>query len=76
MPITKNDSGTRRGFWKTLAGNLREIVGWLAIIAFGYLYLFQVNNVWWLKGRTYAFPFLFAITVLILCWLRVNSKKR
>lgn len=61
---------------KALAGRLREIVGWVAIIAFCYLYVFQANSAWWLKGRTYAFPFLFAITVLILCWLKVNSKKQ
>ena len=65
-----------KNFFKALLKKWREIVGWIAIVIFAYHYVFQANSAWWLKGRTYAFPFLFSITVLILCWLKVNSKKQ
>jgi hypothetical protein len=61
---------------KFFKANWRELLGWITIIAFAYLYVFQANSAWWLKGRTYAFPFLLSATAIILTWLRVNSKKR
>ncbi len=56
--------------------NWRELLGWAAIALFSYLYVFQANSAWWLKGRTYAFPFLLSATALILIWLRSNPRKQ
>ncbi len=55
--------------------NWREIVGWIVIGAFAYLYLFKINNLSLLAGRTRAFEFLIVITVLVLGWLKLNKKK-
>jgi hypothetical protein len=76
MPSAKKFFGAVRNFFKVLLGKWREVIGWMTIIVFAYLYVYQANSAWWLKGRTYAFAFLFSITVLILYWLKANSKKQ
>ncbi len=76
MSILNRIGGTIKRFLKAVAKKWRELAGWAAIVAFAYLYVFQANSAWWLKGRTYAFPFLLSATVIILAWLKVNAKKQ
>lgn len=61
-------------FRKKMAPHWREIVGWIVIVWFIYLYLFQINNFSWLIGREKSFNFLLVSTVLILGWLKLNKK--
>jgi len=61
--------------FKTVARNFREIIGWLIIAAFSYVYLFKINNLNILKGRERAFDFLVIIMIIILAWLWINKRK-
>ncbi len=54
--------------------NLREIIGWITILIFSYLYLFEINYISFLENRTKAFDFLVILTIMILVWLRINRK--
>jgi len=56
-----------------LKQNWREVIGWIVIGTFVYLYLFQINNLDLLTNRKRAFEFLVVITVIILSWLRINK---
>ena len=60
---------------KKVIENWREILGWLIILVFVYLYLFKINNVGLLARRDKAFDFLVVSTVLVLGWLRINKRK-
>ncbi len=60
---------------KFLINNWREIIGWLVIITFGYLYLFQINNMKILALRTHGYDFLVITTIFILAWLKINDNK-
>ena len=59
---------------KGILQNLREIVDWVVIGIFAYLYLFKINNLDLLASRKRAFEFLVVITVFVLGWLRLNKK--
>lgn len=56
-----------------IRNNWRELVGWLAIFLFGYLYLFKINSSPLLEGRTFAPYFLLITLIIILFWLKVNK---
>lgn len=60
---------------KIILQGWREVVGWIVIAVFAYVYLFQINDLDLLAGRRRAFEFLIAITVFILGWLKLNKKK-
>lgn len=60
---------------KIVVLNWREIVGWIVIGTFAYLYLFKINNLNLLANREWAFGFLVVITILILAWLKINKSK-
>ena len=51
----------------------REIVGWIVIICFVYLYLFKINQMPIFTHRDKAFDFLAVLTILILAWLTLNK---
>ncbi len=52
--------------------NWREIVGWLAIAGFAYIYLFEINHIGLLARRDRAFDFLVMLTIFVLGWLKLN----
>lgn len=60
--------------WRKLLQHWREILGWLTIAIFSYIYLYEINNIAVLARRTMAFEFLVVVTILILGWLRLNKK--
>ena len=60
--------------WRKPLQHWREILGWLTIAAFAYVYLYKINSIGLLAHRDMAFPFLLALTVLILGWLKLNKK--
>jgi len=61
--------------WGKIAKNWREILGWIVIVFFAYMYLFEINSFDLLSGRSRAFEFLIVTTVFILAWLKLNKKK-
>jgi len=63
-------------FLKKIILEWREVMGWVAIISFGYIYLFRLNSISVLQNRIYSFWFIFLLTVMILVWLRINQNNR
>ncbi len=62
---------------KFIKENWHEIMGWITIIIFIYIYLFRMyeftNLVY--GDRDFAFNFLVIAVIFILGWLKLNNKK-